>query len=339
MASEARARVAVLLLCAATAFSSVASAVAGEKDALLLQDMEGREPARAQWTIVATFPIPEGASGLAYDGTNLYCGIYAANGNEVYQIDPSTGAYSLLFTGPQGDAFGLTYDGQFLWTTDHPGGAATPAVAMQLDWNGNVLTQFNLPDHYMSGIAYDSGDFWVARYFPDPGHLYKVNAAGGILAQFGAPDNQPWDLCIEGSNLWMADYWGDTLYQLDAATGAVLSSHASEGVDPAGIVWDGQFLWYCDNGQGGVDFLYKVDLQGGGAPAIAIPVTSFDFGSIPIGSSSSWRMTVQNTGVADLNISAVTFSPLDVLKRPHQSTRANHDHRPRGLPRPDAHRS
>jgi hypothetical protein len=234
----------------------------------------------------------------------------------VYQIDPDTGGHSLLFTGPQEDAFGLTYDGQYLWTTDHPGSSSTPAVAMKLDWSGNVLAQFNLPAHYMSGIAYDDGDFWVARYYPDPSHLYKVDAGGRPLDDFAAPDNQPWDLCIENGHLWMADYWGDTLYQIDAATGNLLDSHPSEGVDPAGIVWDGAFLWYCDNGEGGVDFLYKVDLQGAGTPQINVPVASHDFGPIAIGDSATWYATVQNTGNADLNISAVLFSPPDDLSCP-----------------------
>jgi hypothetical protein len=111
-----------------------------------------------QWTIVETFPVPEGASGLAYDGTWLYCGIYGSNGGEVYQINPATGGSTLLFTGPQGDCFGLTYDGQYLWMTDHPGGSSTPAVAMQLNWSGSVIGQLDLPTHYMSGIAYDNGD-------------------------------------------------------------------------------------------------------------------------------------------------------------------------------------
>jgi len=65
------------------------------------------------WLVVATYSIPEGAAGLAYDGTYLYCGIYGANGDEVYEIDPDTGSYSLLFNGPQEDAFGLTYDGAY----------------------------------------------------------------------------------------------------------------------------------------------------------------------------------------------------------------------------------
>ncbi len=309
--------VAVCLLCSVTVFSAVVALAADGNETSSSRDVVRTVSAGTQWTIVATYSIPEGASGLAYDGTYLYCGIYGSNGSEVYQIDPDTGSYSLLFTGPQQDAFGLTYDGQYLWTTDHPGSPSTPAVAMQLDWRGDLLAQFDLPAHYMSGIAYDNGDFWVARYYPDPSRLYKVDTSGTTLDEFTAPDNQPWDLCIENGHLWMADYWGDTPYKIDPASGTVLESHPSEGVDPAGIVWDGEFLWYCDNGPDyNQDYLYKVDLQGGGTPAINIPVPSHDFGTISIGDSATWLMTVQNTGTADLNITALTFSPPDDLSSP-----------------------
>jgi PKD repeat protein len=228
-----------------------------------LPQIEGKIGSR-YWSIVATYTIPEGASGLASDGTYLYCGIYGANGDEIYQIDPETGDYSLLFSGPQDDAYGLTFDGEYLWTTDHPGSSSTPAIAMQMDMDGNLISQFNLPDHYMSGIAYDNGDFWVSTYYPEPAMIYKVAPPGTILQQFSAPDDQPWDLCLENENLWMADYWGDTLYKIDPSTGYLLESHPSEGVDPAGIVWDGTYLWYCDNGLDyNYDYLYKVALKEG----------------------------------------------------------------------------
>ena len=269
--------------------------------------------AGGQWTIVATYPLPEGASGLAYDGTWLYCGIYGPNGGEVYRIDPDTGAVALLFTGPKEDAFGLTYDGQYLWTTDHPGGSTTPAVAMQLDWSGALIGQFDLPAHYVSGIAFDNGDFWVARYYPDPSHLFKIDAAGAAIDDFTAPDDQPWDLCIENGNLWMADYWGDTLYRINTTTGTVIESHGSYGTDPAGVVWDDEFLWYCDNGEGGQDRLYKVWLDGPGTPLIDIPTTAHDFGAVPIGESASWPMSVHNVGDAPLVVTGITFNPPDDL--------------------------
>jgi len=265
--------------------------------------------AEREWTIVATYPIPEGASGLAYDGTYLYCGIYGADGDEVYQIDPSNGNYSLLFTGPQEDAFGLTYDGSYLWTTDHPGSSSIPAVAMQLDMSGNLISQFNLPVHYMSGIAYDSGDFWVAAYYDPDGQIYKVDNLGNILTQFAAPDNQPWDFCIEHSDLWMVDYWGDALYKINASNGSLMETHASEHSDPAGVVYDGQYLWYCDNGSGyDQDWLYKVDLGGAGTPVINIPNTNYPFGTVTVGDSASWNCYVYSVGTSNLEVTDVTIT-------------------------------
>ena len=309
---------AMLMRCLGAVLATVFVTVAVAGESTMRQAFGGGSPAGTQWTIVATYAIPEGASGLAYDGTYLYFGIYGSSGDEVYVINPETGVYALVFNGPQEDAFGLTYDGKTLWTTDHPGSSSTPAVAMQLDMDGNLLAQFDLPAHYMSGIAYDDGDYWVAAYYPDPATLYKVDTSGTILEEFTAPDNQPWDLSMADGALWMADYWGDTLYKIDPATGGVLESHASEGVDPAGIVWDGKFLWYCDNGDGfDQDFLYKVDLEGGGTPQINIPVASHDFGPIAIGSSAQWNTLVQNSGTADLDITGVVFSPPQGLTSPN----------------------
>jgi len=176
--------------------------------------------------------------------------------------------------------------------------------------DGSLVSQFNLPTHYMSGIAYDNGDFWVSRYYPDPSWIYKVNSAGTILDDFQAPNNQPWDLCMENNYLWMADYWGDTLYKIDPTDGSLIDSYASEGVDPAGIVWDGNYLWYCDEGSGSVDYLYKVDLGGGGTPDINVPVTSHDYGTVTIGTQGLWDMTVESVGSGALVIDSITLSGL-----------------------------
>ncbi|MCK4339337.1 MAG: choice-of-anchor D domain-containing protein, partial [Candidatus Cloacimonetes bacterium] len=262
-----------------------------------------------EWTILATYPIPEGASGLAYDGTYLYCGIYGANGDEFYRIDPDNGNYELLFTNPTiHDCYGMTFDGEYLWITDHGTGTA-PADAIQLDFMGNILYQFALPTHYMSGIAYDNGDFWVAAYYDPEAVIYKVDTLGTIITQFDAPDDQPWDLCIEHGDLWMADYYGNALYKINASNGTLLETHASEHSNPAGIVFDGTYLWYCDNGEGyDQDWLYKIDLGGAGTPEIYVPITTHNYGTITVGDSSTWNATAQNIGTADLEITGISFT-------------------------------
>ena len=171
----------------------------------------------------------------------FYFGIYGADGDEVYKFDPSNGNSELLYTSPDlEDSFGMTFDGTHLWITDHAGSSTSPAYAMQFDFSGNLLDQFDLPDHYMSGIEYDNGDFWVATYYPDPGTIYKVDINGNILNQFQYPGDQPWDLCLENDNFWFADYNDDMIYKTDI-NGSLLESHASENIQPSGITFDGQY--------------------------------------------------------------------------------------------------
>lgn len=263
------------------------------------------------WTIVQTYDIPGKASGLAFDGTYLYYGIYGSNGDQFYRVDPTNGSYEMIFSNPNiDDSYGMTYDGSNLWIINQIG-FTDPSEATEIDINnGDILSTITLPDHYMSGIAYDDGNFWVGTYYPDPGTIYEIDASGTILSQFQAPDEQTWDICLEGENLWIVDYYGETIYKTDKS-GNVLESHLVENIKPAGIVYDGNYLWYVDGPNSSDSKLYKVDLGGTGTPAINVPVTSYDFGTVTIGNLQTWNMTVGNTGTGELVIDGIDFSPVD----------------------------
>ncbi|MDT8393571.1 MAG: FlgD immunoglobulin-like domain containing protein [Bacteroidales bacterium] len=259
------------------------------------------------WSIVATYDIAGKASGLAWDGsTYIYYGIYGSDGDHVYRFEPGTGNNSLQFINPAiDDSYGMTWDGQHIWIIDQPSSSANPALATELDLSGTIVSTITLPDHYMSGIAYDNGDFWVCTYYPDPGTIYKVDASGNILTQFQSPGEQPWDICLENGDLWVADYYDDMLYKIDM-NGTLIESHPSENIKPSGIVFDDNYLWYCD-GQISTtpSILYKVDLGGAGTPAINVPITLHDYGIVTIGNSPVWNMFVSNTGTAPLTINDV----------------------------------
>lgn len=271
---------------------------------------ENRQP--TTWSIVASYSIPGKASGLAWDGTYIYFGIYGSNGDQIYKFNPANGSTVLQCTGTFGDSYGLTYKAPNLVNTDHVTSTSVPATAIEFNMSGTTVSTLNLPDHYMSGIAYDAGNYWVCTYYPDPGVVYKINSSGTVLSQFTPPNNQPWDICVHGSDLWIADYWGDMLYKV-TNTGTVLESHASESTDPAGIVWDGTYLWYCDGPLGGNSTLYKVNLSGTGTPAITVPVTSHSYGNVIIGNSSTWNCQVQNTGTANLTITNISIPPSEPI--------------------------
>lgn len=261
-----------------------------------------------EWTIVGSYPISGKASGMASDGTYIYYGIYGSEGGRVFRFDPATGQETLLFNSTaMGDSYGMTYDGQYLWVTDHVTSPSVPATALQLDFTGNLISQFDLPDHYMSGIAYDAGDFWAMTYYPDPSTVYKVSSDGTVLQQFTSPDNQPWDICLEGDNLWIVDY---NAYMIHKVTdeGTVLESHASEIQRPAGIVYDGTYLWYVAGPLSAPSTLYKVDLTGTGTPEIAVSFNEYDFGNVILEQTATTDIMISNFGTGDLVIDEITFS-------------------------------
>jgi len=261
---------------------------------------------KADWTIVASYDIPGKASGLATDGNMLYFGIYGSNGSNIYQFDPASGIASLLFSNAAiGDSYGMTFKDGSIWILDREN--SSTAYALELSLSGEILSQIDLSDQYMSGIAAKTDGFWVSTYYPDPGTVYEIDETGNILSQFTPPNNQVWDVCLQDNDLWLADYNAITLYKT-TADGTLIESQACENEKPSGIVFDGTYLWYVDGPLGGNSTLYKVDLSGAGTPAITLPQTAFQFPNTTIGESNSWQMSVFNNGTAPLEISEITFA-------------------------------
>lgn len=261
---------------------------------------------RADWTIVASYPIPGKASGLATDGTMLYFGIYGADGSNIYMFNPSSGTASLLFNNPQiGDSYGMTCHEGSLWILDREN--SSTAYALELSMSGQILSQIDLQDTYMSGIAAKSNGFWVSTYYPEPGTVYEIDFDGNVVSQFTPPNDQVWDVCLEGDDLWLADYNANMLYKT-TSVGNLIESHACENQKPSGIVFDGTFLWYVDGPLGGTSTLYKIDLSGAGTPAINVPVTTHQFNNTTISESDIWMVQINNTGTADLTIEDISIS-------------------------------
>ena len=254
-----------------------------------------------EWTILDTYEVPGKASGLAWDGQFVYFGQYSSLGNQIHRLDPTSGDYEFVCNGPMEDAFGLTWDGQYLWSTDHPG-SYDPGIAYQFDLTGTVNHQFECPATYMGGIASDNGLLWLAAYYDPDGWIYLSDNEGNTFKDFATPGAQPWDICLQDEFLWIADYNDDMLYKVDTISGALIESHACENIKPTGIVWDGQYLWYLDGPLSSPSTLYKVDLGGAGTPEINVPQTSWDYGNVAIGDSATWGMMIHNIGTADLEI-------------------------------------
>ncbi len=262
-----------------------------------------KAPSEGEWTIVKTYDIPGKASGLAFDGEYLYFGIYGSGGDKFYRFDTASGVATLLFNHPTiDDSYGMSYGNGHLWVGHQPSGSSNPSLAMELDFDGNIITSLPLPDHYMSGVACDDGTLWACTYYPDPGMTYHLDAEGNVLSQFAPPvANQIWDVCLQDEFLWFVDYNAHLIYKTDL-TGTLLEEHPSENIKPSGVVYDGSYLWYVDGQLSSQSVLYKIDLGGAGTPEINVPVTEYNFGTVAAGDSAVWNITVHNTGTADLSI-------------------------------------
>ncbi|NOR88367.1 MAG: choice-of-anchor D domain-containing protein, partial [Bacteroidales bacterium] len=262
-----------------------------------------------EWTVAATYEIPGKSGGLTYDGEFLYSGLYSAPGDDnlIYQIDPSDGSYQLHCVASQDKSYGLTFDGTYLWSTDRQG-SYDPALAVQFDDNGNLLSSFELPATYISGIEYMAdGSFWVCAYYDPDGTAFHVDASGNILGQFDTPSVQPWAICQIDENFWIADYDADMLYLVDE-TGQVLESHESIGVKPTGVVYDGEFLWYTTGPSQSNSTLYKIDMSGGGNPELDIQPQEFNIGSVLVDSNQEFAIDFINSGTGDGSFNTVSLT-------------------------------
>jgi hypothetical protein len=269
----------------------------------VLFSQPGNKADNRDWTILEAYMIPGKASGLAWDGTYLYSGtVFSGDDNIIYKIDPVDGSFETQCTAPIDGAYGLTYDetSGHLWTTNHPS-ANDPGLAIQFDLDGDLVSDFELPATYFSGIAWDNDSFWTSCYYNPDGEVFKVDGSGTVLDQFPTPGQQPWDICIQDEFLWVVDYDMDMIHKIDQ-TGLVIENYASEGDRPAGIVFDGTYLWYCDGPLGGSSTLYKIDLGGSGNPEINVPVTEHNYGMVTIDETETWLCTIENTGTADLEV-------------------------------------
>jgi DNA-binding beta-propeller fold protein YncE len=156
----------------------------------------------------------------------------------LYVIDPtqSPGAVTVAASTLGNNPAGIVYDGTNLWTANNGSSVSiimpTPPYTVT-----NVTTGFNSP----SGILYDGAHIWVTDASANT--LLKLDASGNILQTVsvgGGPQNPLFD----GANIWVPNSNGNSMTVVQASTGNVVATIASDANNmldfPTSASFDGE---------------------------------------------------------------------------------------------------
>jgi len=162
-------------------------------------------------------------------------------------------------------AWGLTADSTSLYVSSNTSNATEGRKIIQLDFSGNPVDSVIAPAGVVSsqGLAKDdSGNFFYLRRYTSAGTIMKIDPLGTIVDSMRISKflgGVAWD----GNHVWYSVYSPDVesgLYKVDFATKTVVDTILVPTQQPYGITWDGQYLYYVENGfQGDPRGIFRVD--------------------------------------------------------------------------------
>ncbi|MCK4548348.1 MAG: choice-of-anchor D domain-containing protein [Candidatus Eisenbacteria sp.] len=189
------------------------------------------------------------------------------------------------FEAPYGyRSYGLTWDGQYLWCGDDYHGA----IAKIDTSDGHIITE--IPGAYESnhGLAWDGTHLWVAGdYHTD--YIYKITTAGARVDSILNPGGDySGGMTYDGRNLWVTRYYPNTqpnLFSVEPTSGAIQDTIPSQGLQPQGMAWDGEYLWnVMDDNDGDEERVWQIHpLTGDTLMSFPVPYTGTASGESPRG--------------------------------------------------------
>ena len=122
-------------------------------------------------------------------------------------------------------------------------------------YTGEIKSSFNTPQNYPSGLTWDGEYLWITDFQTDK--IYKLDKSGNIIHTIESPAYRPVGLAFDGEYLWCSDtkglipegdeYHRGRIYKIDPENGQIIHSMLAPSSSPAGITWDGEYLWCVDD--------------------------------------------------------------------------------------------
>jgi DNA-binding beta-propeller fold protein YncE len=115
--------------------------------------------------------------------------------------------------------------------------------------NAKIIHQVPSPVDLVLDITFDGKNLWITGY--DEDSFYKINPIDGSILK-----KIPWNtnyiargLTFDGKNLWVINSDVDLIYKIDTINGNIIETFNTPTIKnnyPAGLAWDGKFLWHID---------------------------------------------------------------------------------------------
>lgn len=230
-----------------------------------------KRPSPEQMTLVSEVPIdiPRKIIGMAFDGEKLWFSISHDKGHYA-TFDPQNGQWKYSdnetqhtairkLSQPFNSASGIAFDGRKMWL----GGSYGESVgSINLDtWQvekhfiGKLRNDVHNSQSY-SSLAFDGSNLWAVwhmfeykRPASESQQLLKIDQnSGEVLERYSLPEGPRADglhgLTFDGETLWHIKS-----HKLSAISlqGKLLNHFIVKEVNrPAGLAWDGEFLWIVE---------------------------------------------------------------------------------------------
>ena len=176
--------------------------------------------------VLNSFPTPEpvsgqGAEGLAHSGSSLFF-VDGLGTNTIFELDPETGDILQSFPAPVAvnGTDSLAFAGGALFSLDFDAN-----TIFKLDpTSGDVISSCETEFDAVGGLAGGEGRLFVTEAFTS---IAEVNpdTCEVIGGPFPSPNNEAiFGLAFDGNSLFAGSVDTNTIFELDPATGAVLSS-------------------------------------------------------------------------------------------------------------------
>jgi hypothetical protein len=271
--------------------SSVVKRTLAFSVALLASVIGGLPLSASAMTVVAEWLVPDHCSGLAWDGHRLWLGGIGDNGGYLQIFDADRGAVVDTVPAPVADCFGLDWlDDALAYLS--PNSDSTILIAPD-------GSQRYIPNPYsnMCGLAGDNGTLWSSSYFNPARTLFQMDERGRVLNSTPFLGRHCRDMALHGGLLYAADRITHEIRVINPATGRLVDTFETPGVNPSGLASDGEYLWLLDDGdKPGYDNLYKLAVRDD-AGGIRFSELYHNYGSVVINELETWSVWIYNDGL------------------------------------------